>query len=300
MIPSLVESAAVPFERATGLAAAVERGSSMLGAAIAGGLVATVGAANAVAVDAASFGVCALVLVVTTRGLDTPGPRVGVGATDASEERGTSYAEELRDGWRFLRGDQVLMGLCVMVAVTNLLDLAWSAVLLPVWALESGAGVGAVGLVFAVLGGASMLGSVVAAAYGPRLPRFTTYVVAFLITGLPRFVLFALGVPLWAILAMCVVGGASSGFLNPVLGAVQFERIPGPLVGRVTALSSAMCWSLMPLGGVLGGLLVGAVGLDPALLVVGVAYLVATMAPAVLPRFREMDRRPMVPEPVAV
>lgn len=300
MIPSLVESAAVPFERATGLASAVERGSSMLGAAIAGGLVATVGAANAVAVDAASFGVCALVLVVTTRGLDTPGRRVEVGPTDASEERGTSYAEELRDGWRFLRGDQVLMGLCVMVAVTNLLDLAWSAVLLPVWALESGAGVGAVGLVFAVWGGASMLGSVVAAAYGPRLPRFTTYVVAFLITGLPRFVLFALGVPLWAILVMCVVGGASSGFLNPVLGAVQFERIPGPLVGRVTALSSAMCWSLMPLGGVLGGVLVGAVGLDPALFVVGLAYLVATMAPAFLPRFREMDRRPRIPEPVAV
>jgi MFS family permease len=186
-----------------------------------------------------------------------------------------------------------------MVAVTNLLDLAWAAVLLPVWALESGAGVGAVGLVFAVWGGASMVGSVVAAAYGPRLPRFTTYVVAFLVTGLPRFVLFALGVPLWAILAMCLVGGVSSGFLNPVLGAVQFERIPSHLVGRVTALSSAMCWSLMPLGGVLGGVLVAAMGLDAAQLLVGVAYLVATMAPAFLPRFREMDRQRPVPQPVA-
>ena len=65
---------------------------------------------------------------------------------------------------------------------------------------------------------------VVAAAYGTRLPRFQTYLVAFLITGLPRFVLFAAGAPLWMILAMCVIGGASSGFLNPVLGAVTFER----------------------------------------------------------------------------
>ena len=112
-----------------------------------------------------------------------------------------------------------------------------------------------------------------AAAYGTRLPRFATYLVAFLITGLPRFVLFAIGVPLWVILAMCVIGGASSGFLNPVLGAVTFERIPREMVGRVTALNSALCWSLMPFGGVLGGLLVSGIGLSPAMLVVGVRLL---------------------------
>ena len=188
-----------------------------------------------------------------------------------------------------------------MVAVTNLLDLAWSAVLLPVWAHDSGAGVGAVGLVFSVWGGASMLGSVVAAAYGTRLPRFPTYLVAFLVTGLPRFVLFAIGVPLWAILAMCVIGGASSGFLNPVLGAVQFERIPRAMVGRVTALNSALCWSLMPFGGVLGGVLVSGIGLSPAMLVVGFAYFAATMAPALIPSFRGMNRQvaPAEREPVA-
>jgi MFS family permease len=183
------------------------------------------------------------------------------------------------------------MSLCVMVAVTNLLDLAWSSVLLPVWARDSGAGVGAVGLVFAVWGGASMLGSVVAAAYGARLPRFATYVVAFLITGLPRFVLFALGVPLWAILAMCAIGGLSSGFLNPVLGAVQFERIPREMVGRVTSLTSALSWSLMPLGGVLGGILVSGIGLSPAQLAIGLAYFAATMAPALIPSFRGMNRQ---------
>jgi MFS family permease len=295
MVPGLVASAEVPFERATGLSSAIERGATMVGAAIAGGLVATIGAANAVAVDAVSFGFCAVILMLTTRG-------IGPGACDvapASEAPSTSYVSELRDGWSFLRHDPVLMSLCAMIAVTNLLDLAWSAVLLPVWARDSGAGVGALGLVFSVWGGASMVGSFVAAAYGTRLPRFTTYVVAFLVTGLPRFVLFALGVPLWAILAMCVVGGCASGFLNPVLGAVEFERIPPALVGRVTALNGAVCWSLMPLGGVLGGVLVSGVGLDPALLVIGLCYFAATMAPAFLPHFRDMDRQP-ARAPVAV
>ena len=301
LIPALVERAAVPYERATGLASAIERGATMVGAAIAGGLVATLGAANAVAVDAASFGVCALLLLLTTRSLEDRGRSRRESVEPAEAETPTSYVAELRAGWRFLRGDAVLMSLCVMVAVTNLLDLAWSAVLLPVWARDSGAGVGAVGLVFSVWGGASMLGALVAAAYGTRLPRFATYLVAFLITGIPRFVLFAIGVPLWVILAMCVIGGASSGFLNPVLGAVQFERIPREMVGRVTALSSALCWSLMPLGGVLGGLLVSGIGLSPALLLVGFAYFAATMSPALIPSFRGMNRQPASPErePVA-
>ena len=301
LIPALVERAAVPYERATGLASAIERGATMVGAAIAGGLVATLGAANAVAVDAASFGVCALLLLLTTRSLEDRGRGRRESVEPAEAETPTSYVAELRAGWRFLRGDAVLMSLCVMVAVTNLLDLAWSAVLLPVWARDSGAGVGAVGLVFSVWGGASMLGALVAAAYGTRLPRFATYLVAFLITGIPRFVLFAIGVPLWVILAMCVIGGASSGFLNPVLGAVQFERIPREMVGRVTALSSALCWSLMPLGGVLGGLLVSGIGLSPALLLVGFTYFAATMSPALIPSFRGMNRQPASPErePVA-
>ena len=302
LIPALVERADVPYERATGLASAIERGATMIGAAIAGGLVATIGAADAVAIDAASFGACALLLVVATRSLEDGGPdkldrREEADRREDAEAAPTSYAEDLRAGWDFLRRDPVLLSLCVMVALTNLLDLAWSAVLLPVWAHDSGAGVGVVGLVFSVWGGASMLGSVVAAAYGTRLPRFATYLVAYLITGLPRFALFALGVPIWAVLAMCVVGGVSSGFLNPVLGAVEFERIPRAMVGRVTALSSALCWSLMPLGGILAGVLVSGTGLSPALWVVGVAYFATTMAPALIPSFRGMNRQ--VPEPAS-
>jgi MFS family permease len=295
LIPALVERAEVPYERATGLASAVERGATMIGAAIAGGLVATVGAANAVAIDALSFAACALVLVITTRTLADPVQSCQKTVEEATT--GTSYVAELRAGWNFLRRDAVLISLCVMVALTNLLDLAWSAVVLPVWAHESGAGVGAVGLVFSVWGGASMLGSVVAAAYGTRLPRFQTYLVAFLITGLPRFALFAIGVPFWAILALCLVGGVSSGFLNPVLGAVQFERIPRDMVGRVTSLTSSICWSLMPLGGVLGGVLVSGIGLSPALWVIGIAYFVTTMAPALLPSFRGMNRQVPVDQP---
>jgi hypothetical protein len=48
----------------------------------------------------------------------------------------------------------------------------------------------------------------------------------------------------------------------------------------------------MPLGGLLGGFLVGGAGLAAAMLVCGAAYFVVTMLPAVDPRWRDLDRRP--------
>jgi MFS family permease len=90
-----------------------------------------------------------------------------------------------------------------------------------------------------------------------------------------------------------VIGGCASGFLNPVLGAVIFERIPKHLLGRVSSLNTALCWSLMPFGGILGGVLVTQYGYVPAVVTVGVGYLVATMAPTLLPSFRGMERVPV-------
>ncbi|MFY9916512.1 MAG: MFS transporter [Nocardioidaceae bacterium] len=284
-IPSLADHAGVPLERVTGLAGAIERSATLVGAAVAAGLVAWLGAANALAVDAASFAVCAAVFALSTRRMTVETPATAL--TPA-----TSYLSELKSGWAFLRTDAVLVSLCLMVATTNLLDQAFSAVLVPVWARDGGHGIGAVGLYFATWAAASVVGALLAAWLSTRLRRFETYVIAFLITGLPRFLVLAFGLPLPVVLGTAVVGGVASGFLNPILGAVIFERIPRPLLGRVTSLNSALCWSLMPFGGLVGGLLVTSFGLRPALVMVGLAYFVATMFPVVRPAFRDFDRRP--------
>jgi MFS family permease len=293
MVPLLVEHAAIPMERATGLASAVERSASTLGAAFAGGLVAALGPANALVLDAGSFAVSAAVLFTVTRGLPRRLGEPGGSPAGARRSRVGGYLTELREGWDFLRRDPVLVGICAMVAVTNLLDQAYAGLLVPVWGKESGYGVGAVGLLFAVFSGASIAGAVAASAWGARLPRFRTYLIAFLVAGAPRFVALALPTPLWGVLVVAVLGGFASGFINPVLGAVIFERIPAPMMGRVSSLNSALCWSLIPFGGVVGGALVSSYGLSPALLVIGAGYFAATMLPALQPRWREMDRRPV-------
>ena len=290
LVPAVVAAAEVPMERATGLAGAVERLAGTVGAACAGILVAAIGAASALVVDAASFAVSAGMLAATAPRRTRP---VAVTAPG-----GTGYLTELREGWDFLRRDVILVAIVTMVAATNLLDAAFSSVLVPVWAEHSGGGATAVGVLFAVFAGGSVAGSLVAASTGDRLPRFWTYVVGFMVAGLPRFVVLALGVPLSWVLAVAVVGGFASGFLNPILGAVIYERIPEPLMGRVTSLNTSLCWAGIPFGGVLGGLLVAGLGLSPALVVVGVAYLAATMLPVLQPQWRRIDERRPVPERV--
>ena len=281
-VPALAAHAGVPLERVTGLASAIERTASFAGAAMAGALVAFLGAANALVVDAVSFGVCALVFGWATLAM----------RAEQVDERpaGTTYVEELREGWTFLRRDPVLVAMTGMVAVTNLLDLAFSAVLLPVWIQANGHSVGVLGVYFATWAAASAVGSVVAAWAAERMPRFQVYLWSFLITGLPRFVLLALGVPLWMVVVSCLVGGFASGFLNPILGAVIYERVPDAVMGRVTTLSNALCWSLMPFGGLLGGFLSDGFGVVAALLAVGFAYLAATMLPLAIPSFRQFDK----------
>jgi MFS family permease len=281
-VPALGAHAEVPLERVTGLTSAVERTASFGGAALAGLLVAVVGPANALVVDAASFGICAAVFAWSTTSLR---------AKPVTERPAdTTYARELREGWDFLRRDPVLVAMTAMVAVTNLLDLAYSGVLLPVWVKDGGYGAGLLGAIFATWAASSAVGSVVAAWAAERMPRFHVYVWAFLIAGLPRFLVLALGAPLWLVLATCVLGGFASGFLNPILGAVIYERVPDAVMGRVTTLSNALCWSLMPIGGLLGGVLSETIGITAALLVVGFAYLAATMAPLAIPAFRQFDR----------
>lgn len=262
----------------------------MLGAAAAGLLIGLVGATDAIVIDAASFALGALVLATTTAGLarargpepaDHPAPP-------------TRYRAQLAEGWHFLRSDRVLLGIAFMVGLTNLIDLAWSSVLMPVWGQQH-AGPETIGLLFATFSGFSAVGSAVAAALGNRMRRYPTYLVCFLIAGIPRFLVIAFGAPLWVVFVVFAIGGTSSGFINPILGAIQFERIPAHVLGRVMSLISAFAWGLMPLGGLLGGSLVSAFGLTTALVACGVAYFVVTMFPAIDPTWKQIERPNRLP-----
>jgi MFS family permease len=279
MIPAIAATANLPLERVTGIMSVIERLASTIGAAAAGALVALVGSAPALALTAAAFGISATIVAAF------------LPVHKAQEQTPSSYFADLREGWRWFRGDAVLVGLVVMVASTNLLDTAYSTVLLPVWSDIHG-DAALLGLLLATFSGASIAGSALATALAERLPRLTVYVLAFILTGAPRFLVFAVDSPLAAIVVVLATAGFASGFLNPILSAVMFERIPAALTGRVSALVNALCWTLIPLGGLAGGVLITIAGLPAAFVTTGIAYLAVTLAPLALRNFRDFAHRP--------
>lgn len=272
LIPDIAAAAKTPLERVTGLESTTERLAGFIAFALAGALIALVGEANALIIDALSFGLCALLI---QRWI--PGRQHETSSTEA-EDAG-NYLGRLRAGWQFLRGDKLLLSLVIMIAVTNLLDAAFSVVLLPVWIRDHGYGPEHFSLVLAVFSLSATLFALVAAAIGDRVPRRLVFTAAFLICGAPRFLVMAFDSPLWSVMLIGAVAGVGAGFINPVLGALFIERIPRPLLGRVNSLGDALAWTGVPLGGVVAGLAIAGIGMAPTLLAAGAIYFVATMSP---------------------
>jgi hypothetical protein len=67
-------------------------------------------------------------------------------------ETGPGYSQRFGEGFTFLRGEPLLLTVIVTVGITNLLDAAFTSVLVPVWARKSGNGPTAIGLMGSVMG----------------------------------------------------------------------------------------------------------------------------------------------------
>lgn len=287
LVPDVAETAGVAFERVTGLEGSTDRTASIIGPALAGVVIAAMGAANALLLDAASFAVCAALIAGWGPARRPPGPGEDAdGDGDAS-----SYWRRLRSGWDYLIHEPLMRSISAMICVTNLLDTAYMSVLLPVWIKDHGYGTTQIGLVGSAFGLTATGGALLAALLGDRLPRRITYLVGFTLCGAPRFVAMAFGAPIGLLVGVCAVGGFGAGFINPILSAIYISRVPRPLLGRVNSLAESLSWAGMPIGGVVAGFAIAGIGLAPALLVAGGVYLVATTVPGFLPQWKQMDAR---------
>ncbi|MFE9440029.1 MFS transporter [Streptomyces sp. NPDC006602] len=282
MVPQAAELSGVALERGTGWIGVMERLSGTLGPMAGGGLVLLFGPMAGLAVNGAAFLLgSALVALALPKGMGGPVPAAG---------RESGYLRSLGEAFTLLRSDPLLVTIIVMLTVTNFLDAAmW--VLLPVWARDSGSGAGMFGLLLGVSSATAVGGSLVAATIAHRLSRRRVFFGGFLLGGAPKFLILAMDVPAWVVVAVFAVGGFGTGFLNPVLGAVLFERIPPELLGRVQGLGSSLAFAGTPLGGLLAGAGAAAVGLVPVLMTVGLAYLLATVASGMRPEWRRMDEQ---------
>ncbi len=85
---------------------------------------------------------------------------------------------------------------------------------------------------------------------------------------------------MWTVVAVFAAGGLGSGFVNPIIGAVTYQRIPAAILGRVRSLTQALSYSGIPFGGLAGGAAIAVAGMPGAIWLIGAAYLVAILLPA--------------------
>jgi len=279
LVPDLAEMAGMPLERATSINQVIERGSRLVGAPLGGLLIALMGQANVLWVDAFTFLVSALLVAWLVK-VQRPQVRV---RTDGN------YWGEMAAGIKFLANDRLLLTIAVMVMITNFLDAGFSGVVQPIYMNQVYGSALSLGLVIAMGGGGAVLGALIYSWMGYRLPRYAIFVSMFMLTSL-RFFVYALYPPLWVLLTSTFLFSVGAGPLNPIINAVEYERIPADMRGRVFGIVTAGAWVVMPISELAAGFLVNSVGVLPILIGCGVIYLAVTASMAVMPSMRAMDR----------
>ena len=283
------------IEQSVGLLDGSERFAKLIGASVAGLLVALLGPVTVLFVDAATFAVSALMTWAFVT--NPPGPRPEEHGRDHGDEKdskqaSTSYWSDLAAGFRFVIRDPLMRLIVGLVLVTNLLDAARGSSLMPLYANDRLGGAAALGLLVAVMGGAALIGNVAFGFVAHRVPRRVTFAVCFTLAGGPSSGAFALGAPLPVLVATVALAGLAAGSLNPILGAVEFERVPEHMRARVFGLINAGAWSGVPLGALLGGIAVDAIGFGWAFAIVAVTYTLVTLTPLAGGTWRQMEHAP--------
>lgn len=267
-IPELAELARIPLAKVAAAEATVSRTATLVGAALAGLLVATAGAGPTMFLTAAGFGIAiALTLAFVPHVALTP---------DAVHP--TTGWSGLTAGLTFVLRTPLVRAVVVMVVLTNAVDIAGQTVLKPLYATGLGYDGAALGLMIACSAGGALAGAAIYGIVGDRVPRHALYVVLFLVAGVPPYLTLALAPPLPVVFAVLFVSGLAAGPLNPLIDSALFHLIPAAIRARVLGAITAGVTAGMPLGSFIAGAAVDAVGLVPTLIGAAALYGVVILA----------------------
>ena len=260
LLPELVGEDERALSEANALLQGAQRITLFLGPALAGVLIATIGAANVLILDAVSF-VVAFALVA----LLVP----AVGRVEVDEE-----SRGLAAGFRFLSRDRLLRPWTAAVIVG---DVAWLVMFaaMPVLVLARfGDDPAILGWVWGAWGLAAVAGNVIAFRTAPRTDRLLVSSVGELAMIAPLWLLL-LDLPASGLVVVMALSGLANGIVNPPIHTIFTLRIPRAL--------RAKAWSVVIVAtAVLGPLALGAAGpvLDSEGFVPVVAALVAVQTVA--------------------
>lgn len=233
-------------------------GTRIIGPAIGGILVAIGNPGVALLVDAASFGVAALLLM----------PLRLPARAEAIEAR--PFFEELREGWGEFRRQTWIWTTIVFFGIGNF---AFSSyfVLGPIIAKRDLGGAPAWAAITTAWSVGALLGGLLALRIRPRKPLAASCMAAWPIVLQP--LAFGLGLPLPALIAAAALSGGGIA-VHLALWFTVFQReVPKEAVSRVSSYDSFGSFVLGPAGAALAGPVAAVIGVKPTLL--GAAAVIA-------------------------
>jgi MFS family permease len=245
--------------RANALIAGTFSTSIMVGPALGGLLVASIGVDAAFLADAVTYLISAILLST----VPLPHPR------RESEEQ-TGFVRDLRSGFGYLLGARVPLAIVVGAFLTILTINATVPAEVFLAKETFGTGDAGYGLLVSLWGGGIVLGSALMAVLGGRINLVLLYFVSIFVgalalagTGLaPAFVL-ALGA--------LTVEGVATGIDNVATDTILQERVPDAFLGRVFSIRFLGYSAGEALAYPAGGLLVDAVGPRSTYILAGIA-----------------------------
>ncbi len=249
--------------------------TTIVGAAIGGILVAATSPGAAIAVDAATFFVGALL--------------IGLMSLPASlRMEGSRFLGELTDGWREFRSRTWLWAIVVQFGLVNAAFVGAQSVLGPAVAKESLGGAAGWGLILTCESAGLLLGGVLQLRLRPR----RLLLVATLGVMLGSLVMVGLAVPL-SLAAVCVCA-LLAGIGYETFGvnwdtAIQ-QEIPVEKLSRVSSYDALGSWVLVPLGLALAGPIADAIGTSTTLYAVAALNIGAALAVLSVRQVRTLRR----------
>jgi DHA3 family tetracycline resistance protein-like MFS transporter len=262
----------------------------LAGPAAGGVIVGAVGAGGAFALDAATFCVSAVAVL-----LMRPAPR----SADAAGE--VSVVADLRAGWRFVRRRSWLWATFASAAVAYLLFMGPVEVLLPLLVKNELSGTATqLGLVFAAGGLGSVACALVLGRRGlPRRDITFMYVVWTLATLAVAG--YGLSTSIWQLMLACLAFNALETAGTIVWATAKQRHVPPDMLGRVSSLDWLISIGLLPLSFALTGPVSAAIGVRATLVGAGVAGAIVTFAALFVRGVRSVEGRPSpvvgAPEP---
>ncbi len=266
LVPAAAESGGYKRERANAMFTSAEHIGYLLGAPIAGLLIAGFGVGVALWVTVAAFAFAALVVAGLVR---VPRPRA---AATTAERAG------LRETIAFIWGDPALRALFIFPTVAVVLVGPLAPIVLPVLAREAFGDPVVLGLMVASYGAGGLLGAAGFGIYGSRVPRRWLYIGVFVVWPF-TYAAITLVPFLPFTIAMLLTLGAAAGSLVPLQATIRQERSPARLLPRVVGLSTATVPVAGPIGVLATGFLIDGFGLHQTLLLMtaGAALIGATV-----------------------